>query len=63
MAAYYFVDIREIKDAAKMEDYRARIRPLVEKFSGRYVVVGGPCQVVEGSYQPRVPGQDRVLQP
>jgi uncharacterized protein (DUF1330 family) len=51
VAAYYLVDIREIKDAAKMEDYRARIAPVVEKFGGRYVVIGGPAEVVEGSYQ------------
>ena len=55
MAAYFLVDVREIKDAAKMEDYRARINPIVERFGGRYVVIGGPFQVVEGSYQPVFP--------
>ena len=55
MSAYYFVDVREIKDTAKMEDYRARINAVVESFSGRYVVIGGPFQVVEGSYQPVFP--------
>ena len=55
MPAYYLVDIREIKDAAKMEEYRARIRPVVEKFGGRYLVIGGPFEVVEGSYQPVFP--------
>ena len=55
MSAYYLVDIREIKDAAKMEEYRARIKPVVEKFGGRYVVRGGPVEVVEGSWQPVFP--------
>jgi len=55
MAAYYLVDVREIKDAAKMEDYRARINAVVERFGGCYVVIGGPFQVVEGSYQPVFP--------
>ena len=55
MSAYYLVDVREIKDAAKMEDYRARVAPVVEKFGGRYVVRGGPFEVVEGSYQPIFP--------
>ena len=51
MAAYYLVDIREIKDPPKMQEYRARINAVVETFGGRYVVIGGPVQVVEGSYQ------------
>lgn len=55
MPAYYLVDIREVKDAAKMEDYRSRIRPVVEKFGGVYVVRGGPFEVLEGSYQPVFP--------
>src|SRR5271166_3443881 len=55
MSAYYLVDVREIKDAAKMEEYRTRIKPIVEKFGGRYVVLGGPFEVVEGSYQPVFP--------
>jgi len=32
MAAYFLVDVREIKDAAKMEDYRARVGPVVEQW-------------------------------
>ena len=55
MAAYYLVDVREIKDAARMEEYRARVAPVVEKFGGRYVVIGGPFEVVEGTYQPVFP--------
>lgn len=55
MPAYYLVDVREIKDEAKMQDYRARINPAVERFGGRYVVIGGPAQVLEGSYHPVFP--------
>jgi uncharacterized protein (DUF1330 family) len=55
MPAYYLVDVREIKDARMMEDYRARIGAVVEHFGGRYVVIGGPALVVEGSYQPVFP--------
>ena len=55
MPAYFLVDVREIKDTAKMEDYKARVAPVVEKFGGRYVVIGGPFEVVEGSYQPVFP--------
>ena len=55
MAAYYLVDVREIKDEAKMRVYRARINPVVERFGGRYIVIGGPARVVEGSYEPVFP--------
>jgi uncharacterized protein (DUF1330 family) len=55
MAAYYLVDVREVKDAARMEEYKARVTPVVEKFGGYYVVIGGPCEVVEGSYRPVFP--------
>lgn len=55
MSAYYFVDVREIKDPVIMGDYRTRINAVVERFGGRYVVIGGPFQVLEGSYQPVFP--------
>jgi len=55
MSAYYLVDVREIKDAGKLEEYRARVKPVVERFGGRYLVIGGPFEVVEGSYQPVFP--------
>jgi uncharacterized protein (DUF1330 family) len=52
MVAYFLVDIREVKDAAKMDEYTSHVAPTVEKFGGRYVVRGGPFEVVEGTYQP-----------
>jgi uncharacterized protein (DUF1330 family) len=55
MPAYFLVDIREIKDAAKMEEYKARITPVVEKFGGRCLVIGGPFEVLEGSSAPVFP--------
>lgn len=55
MSAYYLVDVREIRDRAKMDDYRSRINAVVERFGGRYVVIGGPFEVLEGSYRPVFP--------
>jgi len=55
MPAYYLVDVREIKDAKLMEDYRARINAIVAHFGGRYLVIGGPFQVLEGDYRPVFP--------
>ena len=53
MLAYFLVDIREIKDAARMDEYRFRVASTVEKFGGRYLVRGGAFEVVEGTYQPQ----------
>ena len=55
MPAYFLVDTREIKDAAKLEEYKARVSPVVERFGGRYLVIGGPFEVVEGTWQPVYP--------
>ena len=52
MPAYFLVDIQEIKDAAKRDEYRSRVAPTVEKFGGCYLVRGGRFEVVDGSYQP-----------
>ena len=35
-----------------MDDYRSRVAPTVVKFGGRYLVRGGPFEVVEGTYRP-----------
>jgi uncharacterized protein (DUF1330 family) len=55
MPAYFLVDTREIKDAPKIEEYKARVTPVVEKFGGRYLVIGGPFEVVEGEWRPVLP--------
>jgi uncharacterized protein (DUF1330 family) len=55
MPAYFLLDIREITDAVKMEEYKARVTPVVEKFGGRYPVIDGPFEVVEGSSAPVFP--------
>jgi uncharacterized protein (DUF1330 family) len=55
MPAYFLVDVCEVVDAAKLEDYRSRIRPVVEKFGGKYLVIGGKCEVVEGDWRPVLP--------
>jgi len=55
MAAYCLFDILEVTDPAKMEEYRSRVVPIVEKFGGRYVVLGGKFDVVEGSWRPVTP--------
>jgi uncharacterized protein (DUF1330 family) len=55
MAAYFLVDILEVTDPAGMEEYKKHIRPVVEKFGGRYLITGGVADVVEGSWRPTFP--------
>jgi uncharacterized protein (DUF1330 family) len=51
MAAYVLVDT-EITDPVRYEDYKARAKPIVESFGGRYLVRGGALSVLEGEWQP-----------
>jgi uncharacterized protein (DUF1330 family) len=55
MAAYCFFDVLAIKDPVKMEAYRSRVFQTVEAYGGRYVVIGGKLDVVEGTWQPVYP--------
>lgn len=55
MSAYCLFDNLEVIDAEKMEDYKQRVRPVVEQYGGRYVVIGGAMERMEGSWQPAFP--------
>ncbi len=55
MTAYCLWDVREIRDHDAMNDYVARVTDTVTAFGGRYVVVGGPWQIVEGDWHPTYP--------
>jgi uncharacterized protein (DUF1330 family) len=55
MSAYCLFDVLEVTDPEKMEAYRAGVFATVEKYAGRYVVIGGPLEVVEGHWQPAFP--------
>jgi uncharacterized protein (DUF1330 family) len=55
MPAYFLVDILEVSDAAKMEEYKKQVGAVVEKFGGRYLIVGGAAEVVEGAWRPTFP--------
>lgn len=55
MAAYFFVDVVEITDRAKLDEYRKHVPPLIAKFGGRYLVAGGKVDVVEGTWRPTFP--------
>ncbi|MCG8352896.1 MAG: DUF1330 domain-containing protein [Chloroflexales bacterium] len=52
MAAYCFFDVRKITDPAKIEQYKLGVLATVKQYGGRYLVLGGQCDCVEGSWQP-----------
>jgi uncharacterized protein (DUF1330 family)/SAM-dependent methyltransferase len=55
MPAYCFFDVREITDHAKVEQYLAGVFATVERYGGRYLVLGGNADLVEGDWQPVYP--------
>jgi uncharacterized protein (DUF1330 family) len=55
MSAYCFFDLLEVTDPGKMEEYRKRVGPVVERYGGRYLAVGGKFDVVEGDWRPVFP--------
>lgn len=55
MAAYFVFDVREIKDADKAAEYRGQVFDTVKQFDGRYLVLGGPVDLVEGYWIPKIP--------
>lgn len=55
MSAYCLFDNLETIDSAKLEDYKRQAAPVVEHYGGRYVVLGGPFDIVEGEWGPTFP--------
>jgi uncharacterized protein (DUF1330 family)/SAM-dependent methyltransferase len=55
MSAYCFFDVREITDPQKVERYLAGVFATVEQYGGRYLVLGGRSDVVEGDWSPVYP--------
>jgi uncharacterized protein (DUF1330 family) len=55
MPAYCLFDNLEVVDPEKMEEYRNRVRPVVEQYGGRYLVIGGELDRREGTWAPVFP--------
>lgn len=55
MAAYCLFDNLDVVNAAKLEEYKTRVAPLVEQYGGRYVVLGGKVDLLEGQWRPTFP--------
>lgn len=48
MAVYCFFDGREVIDPARLAQYKRGVLATVEQHNGRYLVLGGRCEGVEG---------------
>lgn len=55
MSAYFFVNVLEVLDTERMEAYRRRVFDVVARYGGRYRVLAGPFEVVEGNWRPTFP--------
>jgi uncharacterized protein (DUF1330 family) len=55
MAAYCFFDMYEVTDPEKLEQYRSSVLATVMRYGGKYVLVGGKCDIVEGNWRPTFP--------
>ena len=52
MTAYCLFDNLEVSDPVKLEEYATAVQPIVERYGGRYVLIGGKCDLVEGDWRP-----------
>lgn len=51
MAAYVIADV-EITDPETYREYTARTPASIAAHGGRFIVRGGPCEVLEGDWEP-----------
>lgn len=52
MAALMIVDVQEIRDPEKYEEYKKLTPGAIAEFDGRFLVRGGQCEQIEGNYLP-----------
>ncbi len=50
MPAYCLFDNLEVLDPVALEAYKTAVAPIVERHGGRYVVLGGPAEGLEGDF-------------
>jgi len=52
MAKAYVIADARIHDRAAYDEYRGKVLPTIQKHGGRFVVRGGPHEVLEGGWTP-----------
>ncbi|MCC7464799.1 MAG: DUF1330 domain-containing protein [Saprospiraceae bacterium] len=55
MATFCYFDVLKIHDEHAMKVYRELVLNTVDQYGGRYIMVGGPFQVMEGELNPSFP--------
>lgn len=55
MKGYCLFDNVQVRDAKQLEEYKMKAAPLVQKYGGRYIILGGQFRVVEGTWRPTFP--------
>lgn len=51
MPAYVLANVT-VKDSVRYEDYRRLVTPTLANYGGRFIVRGGPVEVLEGDWLP-----------
>jgi uncharacterized protein (DUF1330 family) len=51
MAAYALFDNLSVSDPDGLAEYRSRVKPVVERYGGRYRIVGGEWETIEGDHR------------
>ena len=51
--AYCLFDNVNITDFKKIEEYKSKVLPIVEKYGGQYRVIGGQLKIIEGAWSPK----------
>ena len=51
MAGYVIANV-DVKDAVAYEEYRKLVPATIQKYGGKYLVRGGPHEVLEGGWTP-----------
>lgn len=52
MSAFFIFDNIEVIDSEKLTRYAESVAPIVEQYGGRYRVVGGEIEILEGEWSP-----------
>ena len=55
MPTYALFDNVQVTDPDALNQYKAAVLPIVERFGGRYVVMGGEWETLEGGWAPTYP--------
>lgn len=55
MPAYCLFENLEVIDAAKLEEYKRLVPPIVARYGGTYVARGGAVELLEGAWTPTFP--------